>query len=217
MKKIIQSYSTNLKPLVLDFSDIEKVFNILLEECKEVKLTTKTIEFENLEELKNLSEDIISNLEIQCSSPYVHIEFKKNAPATIYIAEDTPLSRGILAKVKELLEEKQLKSYSVVSIFEKILKKLFCLSLLVLFCLVFFNVIQLKFFFVSILLASSLFVVLGLPSSIYTSYIETHYIQIFLHGKKVSFWKRKKDEIKLSVISGIISFIGGYFVAILTK
>ena len=139
----------------------------------------------------------------------------------MYIAEDRPLSRGILEKIKGVLFAKQIKAYTVVSVFEKTLKMLFYISLLVLFILFIFNILKLKTLLAMFLLIASFYVVLGLFSTIYTTYIESCYSKIYLHKKKESFWKRKKDEIIIAIISalvsGIISFIAGYAVAILTK
>lgn len=221
MKKIIQNYSVSLKPIELTFSDIEKICNIFSEENILYRLKTETIEFENFQELQNHSEDIISNLEIYSSEPYISIELKKHTPARLYIAEDRPLSRGILEKIKGILSAKQIKAYTVVSVFEKTLRMLFYISLLVLFSLFIFNIFKLKTLLAMFLLITSFYVVLGFFSASYTTYIESCYSKIYLHKKKESFWKRKKDEIIIVIISalvsGIISFIAGYAVAILTK
>ena len=65
MKSIKQNYIKKFKPLELDFTDVKKIYNILLEISQDVEIKTTDTEFETIDELRDYSSDVIYDLEIK--------------------------------------------------------------------------------------------------------------------------------------------------------
>ncbi|MBP3709106.1 MAG: hypothetical protein J6I73_01665 [Treponema sp.] len=213
MKSITKDFSIYMKPIVLDFSDVAEICKILSVISDEYEIKTDDTEFENFEELKNYSKDVISNLKISTKIPYITIDFYKHSPAKLYIAEDTLVSRGALEKIRDVLNAKIVKSYSVISIFDKVLKRVFYADVLLSIVLFAFNLLKPLTIFEFFLPFACFYILFGVFSTTYTTLIENRYSLIYLKGKEPSFWIRKKDEIILLIISNIISFILGLIIS----
>ena len=215
MKSIKQNYIKKFKPLELDFTDVKKIYNILLEISQDVEIKTTDTEFETIDELRDYSSDVIYDLEIKIYKPYISISFSKKSEASIYISEDTLISRGALEKIGSILNEKQNKFYIISTIISKILQLIFYTSLIILFGLFIFEKLN-KIICLMFIIFTGLYSFLGLLYGFYSIYIEQRYNRINVHDKKESFLKRKKDEILVGIIcafaSGIISFIIGFFI-----
>lgn len=102
MKQIISEYSEDLKPVKVYLDDLEKIVAILNETNQRVEIIIGNYMLDNVEELKQIKEEVLYNMTIRVCNPYISVNLRPNN-ARIYISEDTTISRGILGKIKDVL------------------------------------------------------------------------------------------------------------------
>ena len=215
MKTIIDNYSIFLKPLKIEFNDIKKIFEVLSEVSKDYEIKTNETQFDNLEELTTISDDVIYDLNLISHSPFVSVQFKKNGSTHLYIEKNTLELRGALEKINNILKPKQVKLYNCCAKLAKVLKVIFCITAIPILFLLNSKTPN-KITIISVFIYFGLLISFVIFWASYGTYVENRYNRIYLHGKKDTFWKRNKDSIIVGIIttivSGIVSFIAGYFV-----
>lgn len=102
MKKVAQAYSEYLKPARVYLDDLEEIVGILRETCDEVIIQAGDCLLDDLNELGQLRKEVLHDLKISGSQPDVSVDMR-HSQIWLYISEDTPKSRGLFEKIKEIL------------------------------------------------------------------------------------------------------------------
>jgi len=194
MKKLSKSLWLDLPPTKIYFEDLEEIIDILKEVSDKIEIKTKDYEVDTIEELKEFYQGEINYLKLLVIKPYILIEiFTDNS--VIYIDKDSLSTRGMLEKIKQIFRRDRYKLLWFAD--ESIGKTLSSLSLIVLLYFFLFN----RHY--SFIIVIGVFTVFEIIQYIYALKIKN---RIFLTKKtdKKSFWKRKKDDIILSLISAIL-------------
>jgi hypothetical protein len=106
MERNIQSHSEQLKPVLLYRDDIEQIVELLREVSPNVELSTDEHKFNDVKEWADLKRDYFTNMLLKTRNPYVYVGLSKNS-VHLYIAEDTPQSRGTFEKIKRFLMDRK--------------------------------------------------------------------------------------------------------------
>lgn len=212
MKKTISNYFSGMDPVKLDLMDIGNIVEIVQSVCETVEISTSGVVFDNVEDIKNLQIETLTELKIEGYSPYISLEFSPSR-IWLYIAEDTPISRGALEQVRTVL----LKSRHRFWILIKNSRKITILLILFIVFLFSFNLGSNKpnviINYLDIILSICCILVWITCSPI----LRKKYSQIFiLERKNNSFWRKKRDDIKLAVFTGILGIIAGYIIGLIT-
>lgn len=196
MKKIVHSRTEYFKPVVLYLDDLDKILEIIKEVCKKIIIKTSEYEIENLNELKKLNKESLDYLMIRAEEPWLilEIDFSK---LYLYIDEDDAISRGIFEKVKQILKNRKRK-------FSWLKEKLFQVPLLFIFS--FGLVVGISRKNIVLILIGVLFLVL-LVMHLSWDIKACNIIHLKRKTESKSFWKRKKDEIIIAIISAIIGSV----------
>jgi len=211
MKRVKSTYVESLGPVKLFLNDVEEIVSILREVSATVDIRTDEYSMESVEELKKLDVDCIHELTIQCREPYVSLELDRYR-IWLYIAEDTPVSRGLFEKVKEVLVRRRRR-------LARILRNP-SLIWVPLGLLIYPIVIGLRLSNWS-LLALGLFLLISICIWGRWAWVARfeRYSTIVLRrqSEHKSFWERNKDQLLLSVISAIIGGVITYVFTILLR
>jgi hypothetical protein len=108
MKKRNQSYSEKLKPVVLYFDDLERIIEILNEISDDVKISTKEYQFENIEEVKKIEGETINSLSFDTHRPGLSLTLEPGG-IFLHVFSETPALRGIFEILKQLLHNRRRK------------------------------------------------------------------------------------------------------------
>jgi len=107
MKARYGPYAEEFSRVVLYLDDLEKLVGVFREVCgpDSVRLITVAHELDDLEELAKLQEELPKGLEIVARTPdgLMVAEFKPYRVA-FFAEKDTPVSRGVCAKIREALK-----------------------------------------------------------------------------------------------------------------
>jgi hypothetical protein len=206
-------YRETFPPIKMDVQDAIQIIQLLKSICKNVSIDTDKYEIEDENELLSLSEDIIYNLSVTAFSPYISLECLSH-DIRLSISEDTVINRGLFEKIKGILHHSRMRSWKIIdrvylaggvfvaalSTAINITKKYIANHTLELI-----PVTTTVFFLLFSILWIIYYFVIGF----------TKHTRIIVNKEKAhnSFWKRKKDDIYLSIITGIIGLIVGYFIA----
>lgn len=198
MKKKERSIIQVLKPVKLYYNDLVELVNILKEVNPDIRIETDSYTLDNIEELLGMDDELITVLKMSINDPYFSIDFEPDY-ASIYASDDTFILRGLFEKVKKILMDKRRKLFFLYqnSFFPGLMTGL---SMLPLAAGIEENNIYLIISGFILLITSIIF------------WKKTHtirfskYSMIYL-SKSIefpSFWKRRKDDIFLAVISAVI-------------
>lgn len=102
MKKILQSHFERLKPAKVYLDDIKEIIGFLENTCKEVEIQSGDNLLDSLGELQSLKKEVLHDLTISGKQPYISVDMNPDS-LSLYITEDTPESRGLFEKVKDVL------------------------------------------------------------------------------------------------------------------
>jgi len=102
MKKVPQSHGEQLKPVKIYFDDLKEIIDILKTTCKQIKIQTEEYLLDDLNELSALKKEILHSLTITGLNPYICLDMTPYR-ISLYINEDSPESRGLFEKIKEIL------------------------------------------------------------------------------------------------------------------
>lgn len=108
MDKKKKSYRVELPPLVVYFDEIEEIIDCLKELSTEISIETENYSLSDISELKEINKNQINQLEIRSRDPYISVDLGKSS-ASIYISEDNAAERGVLEKIRLLLERRKRK------------------------------------------------------------------------------------------------------------
>jgi hypothetical protein len=201
MKKVRKPIRKELPPVKLYLDDLESICAILKQKAKSIDITTEDYEVKDIKQLKNLETKKLHYLSIECSDPYITIEFDEMW-ARIYFAEDSTYNRGLLSQIEDVLNKRKVflgrflagswapalcgmltsgSFFATIIMFARQLMSYawLCLALTLLFTL--FTIFVFR---------------LGLKS--YSTII------LLERKEKVSFWKRNSDQILVAIIAAII-------------
>ena len=106
MERKIQSHGEPLKQVLLYRDDIEQVVEILREVSPNVELSTDEHKFNDVAEWAELKRDYFTNMQIETRDPYVSLNLTERS-VFLYIAKNTPESRGAFEKIKHLLMDRK--------------------------------------------------------------------------------------------------------------
>jgi hypothetical protein len=206
------SLTRKLGPIVIYSDDLRAIAEIITEASKSVSISLKSksdeYEFDSvaeLEKLGDLEETVFHNAEIS-SRGDIYITVSLNPfQARIYLSEDNTYGRGLLEKIQEILQPKNkyIFFFFLTPIFSWPLF-LFGISLYV----------KSKWISIIIILVALGWFAVGYKVSF------KQYCTIYTKKRQEmpSFFKRKKDDLILAAISGIIGAIfGALAIAILRK
>jgi len=102
MRKIAKSKSETIGPVILYFDDLGLLVDIFNEACESVEIETNGYELDNINEIKDLREELITSLSIKGINPYVTLEFSPHS-IRLYISEESFVQIGVLESVKNFL------------------------------------------------------------------------------------------------------------------
>jgi len=106
MERKIQEHSEPLKQVLLYRDDIEQIVELLREVSSDVELSTDEHKFNDVKEWAELKRDYFTNMHLKTRNPYVSLDLSKQS-VHLYIAEDTPQSRGAFEKIKRFLMDRK--------------------------------------------------------------------------------------------------------------
>jgi len=102
MERKIKTHGEHLKQVLLYRDDIEHIIELLREVSPNVELSTDEHKFSDVKEWAEVKRDYFTNLQIATRNPYVSLDLSERS-VWLYIAEDTPQSRGVFEKIKRFL------------------------------------------------------------------------------------------------------------------
>ncbi|MGA2466707.1 MAG: hypothetical protein ABSH06_20445 [Thermodesulfobacteriota bacterium] len=108
MKKRNQSFSAKLKPVVLYFDDLEKIIEILKEISNDLEISTKDYQFENIEEVKKIERETINSLSFDTHRPGLSLTLEPDG-IFLHVFNETPALRGIFEILKQFLHSRRRK------------------------------------------------------------------------------------------------------------
>lgn len=201
MEKIIKSYSEDFKPVTLFLDDLEDIVGIFKEVSNKVEIIADEYKLDDSDEFSKLRKEMVDSLIIRSLEPWISLSIEY-VDSNIYLDQDTALSRGILEKVKEILKRRR-RRFSWLSR-DNLVGVFFSLFSLVLFFLIYKGISQKSFLYILLgifdLLFGSLFIRFCVK-------LGRNIIYLKRHAESKSFWKRRKDEIIIAVISAIVGAV----------
>ncbi len=106
MERKIQTHGEQLKQVLLYREDIEQIVELLREVSPNVELSTDEHKFSDVKEWADMKRDYFTNMQVATRDPYVSLDLSKSS-VWLYIAEDTPQSRGAFEKIKRFLMDRK--------------------------------------------------------------------------------------------------------------
>lgn len=200
MKKITTSIHRSFKPVILDLSDLDEIFEIFRQAGDSIEIKTKEYSFEDAKDLLNHKTKVINYLEIKLKKPYISLELRETG-VSLYCSENTPFNRGIVEKVSDVLKNGKNKIYNIQD-------RTFFIYLCPLFLF-----LTGKYFLNETgrygLPIITFFVVLYVINIWYTYDVNVHkYSQIFLKlQSEVNFLERNRDPLIVGLIVAVFTVI----------
>ena len=212
MKKKNNSFSQNFPPVKINIDDIIRIIEIIETNCNNVEINIDDYVINEKKELYEIPKEIIKKIEIKSSNPYISITFDKSS-IRIYMAEASISNRGIFDAVRDIIQKNQLKSWKILKL-DIIPVILLSLAFFITFGVIKISstsdnvkkIINLAAIFCDII---SIAWILLFQNIQYRNYTR---IYIKNNKKDSNIISRKKDDIIIAIISGIIGLITGYIV-----
>lgn len=204
MEKVVSSYLENFKPMVIYLDDLEKIVAVFSEASDDIEIIMDEYKLSGLHEINELHTERIGSLNIRIREPGVALSIEYNS-SNLYIHKNLPLSRGIFEKIKQILIEGKRKYFWLSN--ESLASIVLALLFVILGFFIYVGISQKDILF---FLFGILDVIVGIVF-VRTS-MDLGLNKIYLKRRKetISFWKRKKDEIILVIISAAIASILTY-------
>lgn len=95
-------HGEHMKPVRLYLDDLQEIVGFLDGLCDRVEIQTRDKVLDSLEELQSLKKEILHEFNIIGWAPCISVNMSPNQ-IWLYIAEDTPESRGLFEKIKTVL------------------------------------------------------------------------------------------------------------------
>ena len=102
MLKLKKSFSERLPPLILQYEDVEKIYNILQEINPDVHISTADYAFENLEELKQAGIDKTNYLTMHITEPNISLKLEPYA-AALNTDDNSEVPEEAIEKIRKIL------------------------------------------------------------------------------------------------------------------
>jgi hypothetical protein len=197
MRRVDEPISKEYLPLRLFLDDLQEIENILKGPAQSVSIKVRGFEFDSIDEFsKNSGHRKITDLQITCSTPYVSLEFTRFS-ARLYVGSSDDTAAGLFHKLDQLLTQSRIPFWFLHS-----------------------------YYFVwvlNILLPLNTAVVSNEPTSTSVSLVagawifRVLYVRLRRHStvilsnrnERSTFLSRKKDDLILALISGIIGALLG--------
>jgi len=196
MRKLKGFNSEHLKNVVLYLDDLERIVEVFKEVTDKVDITLDSYALDNLSEIETLDEEFFNSVSIYGIDRSLVLSIDKSK---VYLAEyeGSLETRGFFEKVKKILNERRRK-------FSWLFHSFWIIPILVflsIFLIIFSNQhnnILLKIIGILIII----FVIIWPGQLIGVFYRNKIYTS--RKSELSSFWKRKKDDIILAIISALI-------------
>ena len=209
MQQKNKSYSLDLDPVVLYIDDLEQIVSYFDESSIDVDISTDEYVLDNIQELENISTEILTSMTIKSSSPYISLKLYDNS-LQVYISNDDAISRGILEKIKQLLISRRRRTFFIYKTwFHSIYGAFGTLSWLIIITgLAKDNIPAILF---GIIFAVIIYLMLKWSKKISFKKYCTIYLKKRIDTP--SFWKRNRDQITIAIIAALT---GGLVTLLLT-
>jgi hypothetical protein len=198
MKRLSKGKLEKLKPVVLYNDDIHDLVEILNRSFGEIKIEAASYELEHIQELEKISGEKINELKIEGQDPHISIELKPYT-VSLCINDDTHHQLGAFEEVKQFLNSKCSKfSWLIHSTTIPAILLGLSLNYIIIVAMEIYELNKnLLAFSILLCLISIAWIYYAVNSS------SNNYSVIYLkkERKDGSFFRRKKDEIILSLIS----------------
>lgn len=180
-----------------DFTGIDKIFK---KNCETYEIKTKEYTFSSIEELKKIYKETITVLTIKSQNPHVILNFYDSFSEVHYHLNNMT-SVGMVSKIEEILKNRK---FHWGNIYFRGFLIFFCFIIAAIF-LLYFNIISSPV--LAIITTSLLLIqVLTLPFQFKKYSIKHTIIYLYQKKEKLTFLKRNKDQILISLINIIIGF-----------
>ena len=103
MRKLPQPVIRNFPPVRVYLDDVKRLYDILKEKCKKVRIQTDRFEVDDPQLLKEIETDQIRTLILQGTEPNVMISLLPDR-ANAFIDEESTLNLGIMSEIEEILK-----------------------------------------------------------------------------------------------------------------
>src|SRR2546425_5408933 len=107
MKKRRQFRSQTISGVRFYIDDVERVFEVLKESGKPVRVTTPEYEFDSVDDLKSYGQPSLPSLTIQTEWPGVSLDLKEKCKATLLSFDDSLEARGLLDTLREIVGQRR--------------------------------------------------------------------------------------------------------------
>ena len=203
MKKINHSLRRSVTPVKIYFYDVTNIIDLLNEvEPRTLEISTKD-HILSLEELKKLEKDEINYLQITCHDPHICLEFNSSSiinDVNIFVGEESTLVIGLANRIIDILKKRR----KFITRFQN-QTYAWGLMALYIFVMIVSGVVLEKNNFLNVLFGAYAFVLFVLIQILYAlPSIQKNIIVLDVKNNRPSFYKRKKDEILLVIISAAI-------------
>jgi len=113
MKKLRNSISADLKPLIIYEDELLEIYSFLKEICDEnIIIKTCGYELDTINEIKELPVSKTHEIRFECNQPYLHIELLTHS-ANIYCGDTGIEAEGVVARAKEVLSKGERKTTGI--------------------------------------------------------------------------------------------------------
>jgi len=103
MKKLNKPLSKEFSPVKIYLDDLESIEELFPKRKRDYKIETEKFEFSNVGELnQKLQNEVITNLKIYSSDPYINVEFHKMW-ARLYVGSNDNTVAGVFYKLEQII------------------------------------------------------------------------------------------------------------------
>lgn len=210
IKKKSHVYGVDLKPVKVYFDDLERIVEILRDVSSDISVSTDEYELGDITDLLSLNQLAIHELEISSKNPHVVLQLRASG-ARVYASDSTPICIGVVEKIRKQLKPRSRKLGWLISSFLPFMLTFmfpvgaFCFGLG--WSISSVQSMNVRGVIGGILISILSAVTVGWFGRLFTKTYST----IYLRPKKEmpSFFARKKDDIALAIISGLLGAILG--------
>ena len=102
----ITSRSQWLKPAILYLDDIQFIYDLLGEHCKEVTIRTGEFDLTSVDSIRELADDYQTTLEVSGREPYINAQLGPDS-CHIFVLEDSVTNCGLQEKIAERIRKRK--------------------------------------------------------------------------------------------------------------
>lgn len=198
MRKVVNSYTLEVPPGIFYIEDILEIYSLLKDSTDKFDFFVDEYVLDDFDELYEFQQSKVKQIGFISNEPEIHVTISNWV--TIYISDDTYLSRGIAEKIGTIAK-KRMKPFSIKSRTPSIL-------VLIIIMLTF----SIGF---PLLLTANYNLGYGFMVSGFTFFLAIYFLSMIRRSKIIlssrkeipSFWKNNRDKIILLVLG---AFLGGF-------